>query len=160
MDTHEDYLQLISDDPAISSNALVQVPKLNREYVADSRGQAAIDITDIDMGEELNWQIKMPDAVFSLQPLKYEPDRTEYCEEVILTTKNNDRIRVTFEGKSQGKNISVEILELDGKDDFGAVTVVVSQDDVTSRDDLKPHKKATFEISDADATIGLRLYQR
>ncbi|GAG32294.1 unnamed protein product, partial [marine sediment metagenome] len=126
-----DYVQLIADDPNLTSHVMVQIPRSDQEFITDADGKAVID-KDIEDGfETSNWQIKMPDAVFSLEPLTYDPDRVEYAKEMTLETNQHDRIEVRFEGKTEGKQISIRIIELQGQTDFDTVRVSVTQDNLS-----------------------------
>lgn len=159
LDKGQDYLQLISDDPALSARVMVQIPELKREFITDENGQATLESGLPDAPEKLTWQIKMPEAVFSLEPLVYDPDKTEYAEDIILETERKDKIKVTFEGKTEGKQITIRILELDGKTDFGHVKVSVSQQDVSVLKDVKRNELLSFDLIDANDKINIRLFQ-
>ena len=159
LDKGQDYLQLISDDPALSTRVMVQIPELKREFITDDNGQATLESGLPDAPEKLTWQIKMPEAVFSLQPLVYDPDKTEYAKDIILETERKDKIKVTFEGKTEGKQISICILQLDGRIDFGPVKVSVSQQNVSVLKDVKCNELLYFDLIDANDKINIRLFQ-
>jgi hypothetical protein len=155
----QDYLQLISDDPALSARVMVQIPELKREFITDKSGRVTLESGTLDNIEKLTWQIKMPEAVFSLEPLVYDPDKTEYTEDIVLETERNDKIKVTFEGKTEGKQIMIRILELDGRTDFGRVKVSVSQQDVSVFKDIRRNELLSFDLIDANNEINIRLFQ-
>jgi len=159
LDKGQDYLQLISDDPALSARVMVQIPELKREFITDDNGQATLESGLPNAPEKLTWQIKMPEAVFSLEPLVYDPDKTEYAEDIILETQRKDKIKVTFEGKTEGKQISIRILELDGRTNFGRVKVSVSQQNVSVFKDVKRNELLSFDLIDANDKINIRLFQ-
>jgi hypothetical protein len=158
-DRGHDYLQLISDDPALSSHIMVQIPQLQKEFITDENGRAEIDASVLDKPDQLSWQIRMPDAVFSLEPLVYDPNKTEYSKDIVLTTEKQDKIKVTFEGKTEGKQISIRILELDGRTDFGVVRVSVSQHHASLFKDVKRNESLSFDLVDATDEIKIRLFQ-
>ena len=155
----EDYVQVITDDPALSSHVMVQIPELQREFITDDNGRADLGVGVVDKPDQLSWQIRMPNAIFSLEPLVYDPDRTEYVEDILLTSEKQDKIKVTFEGKTEGKQISIRILELDGRTDFGVIRVSVSQRHTTLFKNIKRDESLSFDLIDADDTINIRLYQ-
>ena len=159
LDKGQDYLQLISDDPALSARVMVQIPELKWEFITDESGRATLESGLPDDPEKLTWQIKMPEAVFSLQPLVYDPNKTEYAEDIILETEKKDKIKVTFEGKTEGKQISIRILQLDGKADFDSVKVNVSQQNVSLFKDVKRNELLSFDLVDANDKINIRLFQ-
>lgn len=158
-DRDHDYLQLISDDPDLVSCVMVQLPELGREYITDENGHAVIEGDTPENCGKLKWQIKMPDAVFDLEPLVYDPNKVEYSGETILETENRDKIQVTFEGKTEGKQITLRIIELDGKTDFGNIKVFVSQHKIGRLIKAGPNESVTFDIADPESSINIRLFQ-
>lgn len=101
----------------------------------------------------------MPDAVFSLEPMIYDPDKTEYSKELDLITDNKDRINVKFEGKTEGKRISIKILELDGKKDYGELKITFVQQGKYITKKISQDRSIIFELSDPDAEINIRLFR-
>jgi len=152
----DNYLQLISEDPGLVSHVLVQAPQLGREFVTDDTGRVDLRDESLELTDELKWQIKMPDAVFDLEPLAYDPNKTEYSRQVILETEKQDKIEVTFEGKTEGKRLSLRVIALEGRTDFGKVTVLVDRQhsDVASGDPV------VFDLADPDKTISIRLFTK
>lgn len=153
-----DYLQLIGKNPELTSNVLIQIPELNKEFVTDDHGKAILvglsEATIID----LKWQVKMPDASFSLKPLIYDPEAVEYAKDFILETDRHDKIKIRFEGKTEGKQININILELDGKSNFGAVRVAVSQKENALVKTVKESETVAFYLNKSDAEIKIRLF--
>ncbi len=154
-----DYLQLISDNQEIASNVLVQIPELKKEFLTDNQGRAKLEETLLMDLSHLKWQIKIPDAVFSLKPLVYDPEAVEYEKEVILETEKDDKIKIRFEGKTEGKQISIRVLQLEGRTDFGFVRVLVSQKDSKQIKDAAPDKMISFDITEPGVEIKIRLFQ-
>lgn len=157
-DTKNDYLQLLASHEELIDGVMVCVSEKNWEFVTDNSGKAEIPAGQLDDLSALNWQIKMPDAVFSLEPLKYDPDKVEYAKDEVLETDRGDKIRVLFEGKTSGKQITIEILALDGKAEFGQVKVGVSLEQETIIKPVKASQKATFDISGKGNKIKIRLF--
>ncbi len=154
-----DYLQLLARDPRLAAHVMVRVPQLNREFVTDADGRAEIDLQRAENLEALKWQIKMPDAVFALEPLKYDPDKIEYAKEITLETDRHDRVNVRFEGKTEGKQLSIKVIELGGKTDFGPVRVSITQESQSGLLSAEPGKPVRFGPIDSDTTMNMRLYQ-
>ena len=159
-DNKIDYMQLITEEKDLSSYVMVQIPELDFECLTDSNGKAVISGVELENIEKLKWQIKMPDAVFSLEPMIYDPDKTEYSKELDLITDNKDRINVKFEGKTEGKRISIKILELDGKKDYGDLKVTLVQQGASITKGISQNKSIVFELSDPDAEINIRLFRQ
>jgi hypothetical protein len=152
----DNYLQLISDDSSLVSHVLVQAPQLDEEYLTDEQGRADLGSPPPELTDDLKWQIKMPDAVFDLEPLAYDPNKTEYSQQIVLETEKQDKIEVTFEGKTEGKKLSLRIIALEGSSDFGEVTVVVDR----QRSDVSADDPATFELADLDEAVCIRLFTK
>lgn len=154
-----DYLQLIADDPLIASHVMVRIPEIEKEFLTDDNGRAILDETLAENIAQMKWQIKMPDAVFSLQPLVYDPEAVEYKKEMILETEKKDKIVISFEGKTEGKQITVRIQQLEGKSDFGQVIVSISQQGVSEMVRVTPDKAVSFGIVGPGSEIKIRLFQ-
>ena len=157
-DKNLEYIQLIADDVKLASHVVVEVPELKYRCITDKNGKALIENGKLKDIAQNKWQIKLPDAVFSMEPIVYDPDKTEYLNDMILETEKNDKIKVTLEGKTEGKQITIEILSLDGKDDFGKVNVAVIQDDTVTTHDTTFKKSVSFKI-DKSSEIKIRLFQ-
>lgn len=155
----QDYLQLISNDAKLTSQVMIQLPELNREFITNDGGYADAGDTDLSNCSNLKWQIKMPDAVFDLEPLVYDPEKVEYQKETILETEKHDKIQITFQRKTVGKQIILRILELDGSDEFESVKVVISQNQASTIITARPQDAVTFDITDSTVPINIRLFQ-
>ncbi len=153
------YLHLIADTPELTDHVLVQIPEYKKEFITDENGIADIDLTDIQNIGAVGWQIKMPDAVFELEQLKYEPEKVEYSHEQLLETERGDKIKIRLEGRTESKLLSIEVLELAGQKNIGEITACVT---CRSNSDLKSvtlKKPVSFGPLDANSTIQIRLYK-
>ncbi|MEW5995958.1 MAG: hypothetical protein AB1744_16400, partial [Candidatus Zixiibacteriota bacterium] len=159
VEKRQDYVQLISEDATLTANVMVRIPELNMEVITNHQGFASLEDITVRDPHQLTWQLKLPEAVFSLEPLTYDPNRTEYAKEVELHTDWNDRITVTFEGKTEGKRILIRILELDGRADFGHVRVQLSQRELSHIRDAEGNETIAFDLTDEQDTINIRLFQ-
>ncbi|MCK4301841.1 MAG: hypothetical protein KAW91_03665 [candidate division Zixibacteria bacterium] len=155
----QDYLQLISDDTGLVSGVLVQLPQLGREFVTDESGHATLGERSPQNWDELKWQVKMPDAVFDLEPLAYDPEAVQCSTDSILETDAGDRIQVTLEGRAESKQITIRVLGVDGASDFDAVRVVVSQENNRQLKQVGPSQSVAFELIDPHSAINIRLFQ-
>jgi len=154
-----DYLQLLAEDSRLAAHVMVQVPELGKEIITDAEGRAAVDLEPTENLEQLKWQLKMPEAVFSLEPLQYDPEKVEYAEEVVLETDRHDRVEVRFEGKTEGKLLAIRVVALDGRADFGSARISVSQENKSRLLTVAPGQAVEFGPIDSDTTINIRLYQ-
>lgn len=154
-----DYLQVQAEDTRLAAHVMVQLPDLGREFVTDAAGRAEIDLGPANNLDKLKWQIKMPEAVFALEPLAYDPNKVEYSRQVTLETDRHDRIELRFEGRTEGKLLSIRVVELDGRTDFGPVKVVVTQKSKSDLVSAAPGVPVQIGPIDPDTTINIRLYQ-
>jgi len=155
----KDYLHLISDDERLSSGALVCVPEVGAEFLTDQSGRALIDRELPGDYNQLHWQIRIPDAVFALEPLKHDLDSPESCREIKLQTALDDEVAVKLEGTHTSLQIAIRIVKLAGKTDFGHLKVVVSQKTSTSLAEALPERSTLFNLTDPDDAIAIRLYK-
>lgn len=154
-----DYLQVQAEDARLAAHVMVQLPELGREFVTNADGRAEIDLGSAANLEQLKWQIKMPEAVFALEPLAYDPNKIEYTKEMTLQTDRHDRIEIRFEGHTEGKQLSIRVVELDGRSDFGPVKVVVTQKTKSDVMSAAPGVPVQVGPIDPDTIIDIRLYQ-
>ncbi|HEQ99131.1 MAG TPA: hypothetical protein ENO22_07305 [candidate division Zixibacteria bacterium] len=155
---NSDYLQVIADDPAYYANVLVQSPEIDKGFVTDSNGKALISDLKIQDFQEHAWQIRMPDAVFSLEPFEYDAEQVEFSKEIILESDRDDRVKITFLRKSEGKQINIQILNLEGKSEFNPVRIAISQEDKSLSEILSKHDSLSFELKEKDSHIYIRLF--
>ena len=153
-----DYLHVIADDSSLYAHVMVSVPDKDLSVITDAGGRADIETGLVERAGDAAWQIHLPDAVFSLETLDYDPDKTEYQKEAVLTTGNADRIRITFEGKTVGKQFSIEILQLDGRDDFEPVQVIMMADEVIDSWRAGPGADKKVTLKSPARTIKFRLF--
>lgn len=152
------YVQVVSDDPALYENMLVELPDIGRSVITDKNGRAQIDDIDPDQISDMRWRIRLPDVVFDLESLTFDPNQTEYRKETILESKQGDRIRVSLEGMGDGKQIELEVLQLDGSAKIGRLHMVVSVDDDIQRFSLEGKKSVVIETGSLPGKIRIRLY--
>lgn len=157
-ETRKGQLQLLAKEPELAAHVLINVPELNLDLITDEDGHAVLDGIDLESLEGLSWQVKLPAATFTLEALVYDKNKTEYAKEVVLETDRDDRVRVTFEGKTEGKQISIEILALDGSSDFGEITVALMQGETSQTSATSPQQPVTFVLDDPAAVICIRLF--
>jgi hypothetical protein len=154
-----DYVQLISDDPELSRSVMIRIPEIGWESLTDDEGKAIIEKQIGDDISNLKWQIKLPDAVFSMKPLEYDPDETRCSGETELTTADSDRIHIELQSKTEGKQIAIKVLELDGKKDFGDIRVVISQRGVTTTSSTSRDSTISFDLTDTESVVNIRIFQ-
>ncbi|HDS01512.1 MAG TPA: hypothetical protein ENO22_00010 [candidate division Zixibacteria bacterium] len=154
-----DYLELIGDEPFQVANVMIRIPEIEHDLITDTNGIASLADLKNSQYEQFSWQIKMPDAVFHLEPLEYDPDKTEYSKEMELETDHGDKIRIRFEGKTEGKQISVTIMQLEGESDFGGLKVLISQENLRLIKSISETGDVVFDLADKKAGIDIRLFK-
>ncbi len=154
-----DYVQLMSADAGLVGQVMIQVPDSGAEFMTDNQGRTEIEGIDIDALKEKKWQVKLPDATFSLSPLKYDHNCTEDSNELTLATSRGDKLLVKFEQKTEGSLISLKVLELNGKAEFGHVKVAISQQDVSRIESVEAGGRLSVSWVDPDQEISIRLFQ-
>ena len=153
-----DYLQLVSEDENLVSRVLVQVPELDLSVLTDQNGRGDIEWARFEDFTRYGWRVKLPDAEFSLSPLEYDPEKVEYHEETVLETSRGDRLGIRFEGRTEGKRLTVRILAFEGRADFDSVRVVVSQATESVTRNLARTEALDLELSSPDDLIAIRLF--
>jgi len=154
----QEYVQLVADDEKLIARVLVQVPELGVNVLTDLDGRGEIEWQRADDPAKYAWRVKLPDAELSLAPLEYDPERVEYQEETVLETARGDRIGVRFEGKVEGKRLTLRILQLGGRADFGTVHVAVAQAGETITAPLSGKDELHLTLRSPDDLIAIRLF--
>jgi len=154
-----DYVQVVADNQEDAAHLMVRLPDLDREFVTDATGRAELEGVDLHDVGSLKWQLKMPDAVFSLEPLTFDPNHIEYEEQVTLESERNDRIRISLQGKPDSKLIRIEVLEIGGQTDFGSVRVAISQGSESEVSPARANRQVTFVLRDSGDAIEIRLFE-
>lgn len=153
------FLQLIAESHELTANVLVSVMGQDIAIVTDEGGRALLPIDFTTDPGSMRWQIHLPEATFDLQPLVYNPDKTEYINESILESERGDRVRITLVGKTVGKQVEIELLALDGKSDFSTAKIVVVVDDKSQLSDVSARQRVKFALPDDTRALTLRIFQ-
>lgn len=158
LDQNLDYLQVVSDDPTLAANVMIRLPEIDREFITDESGRAVFENLPPADWEKLKWQLKLPDAIFSLEPFEYDPERVESSTEMILETPGGDRLKIVLEDRTDGKQISLQLLELKGKSDFGTARVIISSESVSLTDNITPDRVVSLGTIDLHEKINIRFF--
>jgi len=155
---NHEYLQLVSEDEHLISRVLVQVPESDLSILTDQNGRGDIEWRQIKDITRYRWCVKLPDAEFALSPLQYDPETVEYHEETVLETSRGDQLGIRFEGRTEGKRLTVRILAFDGCSDFAPVRVVISQATDSVSRSLARTDALELELSSPQDLIAIRLF--
>lgn len=153
------YLQLIAESIDLTANVLVCAPEIGAEIATDSGGRATLPASVTGNPAHLKWQIRLPEASFDLQPLVYSPDKIEYSRDTILESDRGDRIKVTLTTKTVGKQIEIELLQLDGQEDFEKVKILLIEDRHLELQSLDSGQRVLFTLPEHTSNINLRIFQ-
>jgi len=160
LEHNQDYLHLISDKKEYASNVMVQLPELGKEFVTDEDGFIRFEEKLIGDYDKLKWQIKLPSAVFKLQPLMYDPEKVESTQDTIIENEKGDKIQISMMKKTEGLEIALRVLKFEGSDEFRAAKVIVSQNKENKMYNLKPSEKVIYKIVDSTDVINIRLFSK
>lgn len=153
----ETFLQLVADDPSAVSNVLLRPSVGDEFYLTDQFGRAEIVTSPDCPFPDLKWSVKSVDVTFELSVLQ-ETGGDEIAREAVLETPARDRIRVRLTGNGENRQLQIEILELDGKADFGRILVNLSN---TASGESRLSDRVSqilFPYSAGDPPIMLKLY--
>lgn len=153
-----DHLQLISESRELVAHVLVRAPQISGEWITDADGHAAMPSKAPANASILQWQVCLPEATFDLQPLTYDPDNIEYSKETELETERGDRIRIVFNRRTEGKQIVVELLELDHRTEFDSVKILLVDDSHAESRVATAGQKVLFEFPEKTSNINLRIF--
>ncbi len=156
--TGHDHLQLIAEDPSLISHVLVRLPDLDREYLTNAQGSAPIHPRPDQDYHDLTWQIKLPQAVFELEPVKPDSHDSEFSRSIVLESDNGDAVEITLTDHSGGKQIALKVLQLDGRSEFGPLRAIVSQNSGATTKQIADARPALFTIQDFTRPIHIRLF--
>lgn len=152
-----DYLQLVGEADS-GGDVLLRIADLDREYLTDNAGRVDLEFGELESTEVLNWEIRLPDATFSLASLVYDPEQIEKSDTFALESESGDKIQVRLEKKTEGRQIVIQLLALDGRADFEPVRVAICQSKASQIQAAGPRDLLRFELSDPIQEIRIRLF--
>jgi hypothetical protein len=153
-------LRLIGPSAAEVAGVVIESPQIGLQLVTDDSGCIELDELPAPDLSKTEWLIRVPDTVFSLCPYEYDPESVEYSREAILDSGRNDRIRISFEGRAEGKSMSLRVLEINGSTDYRGVLVVVSQGQSSSMHKVSSQDSFSFVLHDPSDSVQIRLFSR
>jgi hypothetical protein len=151
-------LHLIGPTPAHTARVLIRVTDPPLEFVTDEHGVAVVGENLLPDPATLQWQVKVPDATFELQPLRSGPDIVISARELELAADPTNRIRVRLEARSDGIALEVTLLEIGGRTSMEKARVVVSQPERSHAIDLRGRGPCTVSGLAATDPIEIRVF--
>lgn len=152
------YLQVIAESDELTANVLVCAPAIGAQIATDTHGRAPLPHELSANPGNLLWQVRLPEVTFDLKPLIFNPEKIEYSNATVLETDRGDRIRITFVGKTVGKQIEVELLALDGKTDFAQAKILLVEDRHIELKSIESGARVLFTLPEQAATVNLRIF--
>ncbi|MBU0983288.1 MAG: hypothetical protein KKA42_05430 [candidate division Zixibacteria bacterium] len=159
-DTESDRysLQVITDPPEQASGLLVSEADSGVSVVTDHAGAAPLPSDFRSRLRDVPWKVQLPDAALTLDPVDYDPDRTEAECETTLRSDRGDEIVIRFETKTEGRAVLLRVASLAGQTDFAPVQIAVSQGSLTRATRTGPSDTVSFKPIDNNSLINIRLY--
>ncbi|HOP06291.1 MAG TPA: hypothetical protein PLF13_03270 [candidate division Zixibacteria bacterium] len=154
----QDLLELVSSDPAVIHDALIEAPSLNHEFVADKNGRVLLPKSEKAAWEAIDWRIRLPEARFELKPLEFNADAPDSIQSVELHSEQDDRIRVRLETRDSDCSLVVEILELRGRTELEGVRAIVAAGTASGSGVGHLGVPFTFDLPDRKTPITIRIY--
>lgn len=139
----KNFIQVVSADPKLFQNVLVESAELGCSVVTNDSGEADLPDVDLKNLSTARWSIRMPEAFFTLEPVEFDSDSMRGASEKILETQHGDKLRILLKSESGGVRIQIELLELHGNRDFESTRLAITLDNVTQ----------LYQMSDRGAVI-------
>jgi hypothetical protein len=125
--TGEELLHLIGTDPDLTSNVLIHIVEPSLDFMTDAQGVARLGPHRLQNPETLHWQVRLPEAVFALSPLQYNPEQPGAKREFELETDADNRIRVALESRTEGMMLHLTLLRIGGSENLQRARLVITQ---------------------------------
>ncbi|MGB5105322.1 MAG: hypothetical protein WBP29_11915 [Candidatus Zixiibacteriota bacterium] len=154
-----DFLQVIAPNDSLMSHVLVESVDSNHAFVTDEQGRAEFGLRQIEDLASIKWQIKLPEASFQLKQLSYDPEHIESQADTILTSPGGDKVSVKLVRKTEGKEIIVRVLALDGNEKYQKARVAIISKSGTEIKSIHPNDALRFILVGPDTEIDLRIFE-
>jgi len=157
--TGEELLHLIGTDPDLTSNVLIHIVEPSLDFMTDGQGVAHLGPHRLQNPETLHWQVRLPEAVFGLSPLQYNPEQPGAKREFELETDADNRIRVALESRTEGMMLHLTLLRIGGSENLQRARLVITQGPSGART-VEARGPATCTVTGLSASepIGIRVF--
>ncbi len=154
-----DFLQVIAPDESLMSHVLIESADSRLTYVTDGQGKVEFGLRQVENIASIKWQIRLPEAVFRLDSLTYDPNRVKSETDTILESPGGDKVSIKLQEKAEGKEIIVRVLALDGNERYQHARVAITSKNGTEVKPVTPSDTLKFALVDANTEIGIRIFQ-
>lgn len=157
--TGEESLHLIGPNTALTANVMLQIVEPPLDFITDNLGVARLGDLRLSNPESLKWQVRLPDAVFALSPLEFNPERPGAQRDFELQTDADNRIQVSMQNRPEGIMLQLRLLRIAGNDKLKHARLVITQEDANSQTVEAPDP-AAFTIRGLQALkpISIRIF--
>lgn len=123
---NRDILHLSGADTAHARHVYIHLDNPDRDFLTDERG-----IAEVSGGLEgdpvgIHWQVRLPDATFTLSPLEWR-NRSSDGRGQVLESPDGNRVEAILRDAGDGVTLQIRPLEIGGQTEFEHVRIVVSQ---------------------------------
>lgn len=154
-----DFLQVIAPDESLMSHVLIESADSQLTYVTDGQGKVEFALRQIEELASIRWQIRLPEAVFQLNSLSYDPERIKSETDTILESPGGDKVSIKLQEKTEGKEIILRVLALDGNAQYQHARVAITSTSGTVVKPVTPSDILRFTLIDVNTEIGIRIFQ-
>lgn len=125
---NRDILHLSGADSAHSHHVYIHLEDPARDFLTDERGFAEVS-GGLDRDPAgIHWQIRLPDATFTLSPLELL-NRSADAVGHVLESPDGNQVEATLRDEGAGVTVQIRPLVIGGQTEFDRVRIVVSQVD-------------------------------
>jgi hypothetical protein len=157
--TGEESLHLIGADPDLTTNVLIHIVEPSLDFITDRQGVARLGEQRLQNPESLHWQVRLPEAVFALSPLQYNPEQPGSRREFELETDADNRIRVALESRAEGVMLHLTLLRIGGSESLQRARLVITQGtSMPQTVEAKGPASCTITGLTASEPIGIRVF--
>lgn len=154
-----DFLQVLAPDESLMAHVLIESADSQLTYVTDGQGKVEFALRQVEGLASIKWQIRLPEAVFQLDSMSYDPERVKSETDTILESPGGDRVSIKLQEKTEGKEIIVRVLALDGNAQYQQARVAITSKSGTEVKPVTPSDTLKFALVDANTEIGIRIFQ-
>ncbi len=153
-----DYLQVISENIDLCSFVMVHALELGKEYITDINGRAAIEDRLSKEYIDSKWQIRLPDSVFDLKALEYDPEKTVSRDMTVIENESGDKIEINLLKKTVGLQLDIRIVEFADGQKYEELRILVSQKGSANVLPISQGKTVSFPLTSPEEIISVRIF--
>ncbi len=153
-----DILHLSGVDTSLSRHVYIHLSEPAMDFLTDDRGFAEVTGGLDRDPAAIDWEVRLPDATFTLSPLevlRQEPT----ARQTVLETGDGNRVEATLHTEDGGVTLRVRPLAIGGQTEFDRVRIVVTQAGGHWRvgESLSGREPVTAQVS-AEHPVEIRLF--